>query len=79
MKYSSCKLISLSLIIIILLTSYAPNIQAQSKIINVTFNGRFLDFDQPPVIINGRVLVPLRAIFEAMGATVKWIPEHKQE
>ncbi len=28
--------------------------------------------DQPPVIIEGRTLVPLRAIFEALGAEVNW-------
>ena len=29
-------------------------------------------FDQVPVIENGRTLVPLRAIFEKIGATVEW-------
>jgi hypothetical protein len=28
--------------------------------------------DVAPIIVNGRVLVPLRAIFEALGATVVW-------
>lgn len=31
-----------------------------------------IDSDQPPVIIEGRTLVPLRVIFEALGATVNW-------
>ena len=31
-----------------------------------------LTFDVPPIIENDRTLVPLRAIFEAMGATVDW-------
>ncbi|MGV8150067.1 MAG: stalk domain-containing protein, partial [Alkaliphilus sp.] len=31
-----------------------------------------LSFDVPPTIIQGRTLVPLRAIFEALGATVSW-------
>ena len=35
-------------------------------------NGKVLDFDVPPKIENGRALVPLRAIFESMGANVKW-------
>lgn len=38
----------------------------------VLLNGSILNFDVPPVIENGRTLVPLRAIFEAMGATVEW-------
>ncbi len=29
-------------------------------------------FDQDPLIINDRTMVPVRAIFEAMGATVDW-------
>jgi len=40
--------------------------------IRVLLNGRPIQFDQPPIIQNGRTLVPLRAIFEAMGATVEW-------
>ena len=40
--------------------------------IQVLLNGAPIAFDQPPVIENGRTLVPLRAIFEAMGADVEW-------
>jgi len=32
-----------------------------------------IKFDQPPIIDNGRTLVPIRAIVEAMGATVDWV------
>lgn len=28
--------------------------------------------DTPPTIVDGRTLVPVRAIFEALGATVEW-------
>ena len=28
--------------------------------------------DTPPAVVEGRTLVPLRAIFEAIGATVEW-------
>lgn len=45
--------------------------------IKVQVNGSYLSFDQPPVIINGRTLVPLRAIFEALGAEVEWEAETK--
>ncbi len=38
----------------------------------VTLNGQPLTFDVPPVIDNGRTMVPLRATFEALGATVRW-------
>jgi len=40
--------------------------------ITVTVDGTLLGFDVPPVIVDGRVLVPLRVIFEAMGAPVGW-------
>lgn len=36
-----------------------------------------IEFDQQPVIENSRTLVPLRAIFEALGADVEWIDEIK--
>ncbi|MUG46421.1 hypothetical protein GNP95_15640 [Paenibacillus woosongensis] len=29
-------------------------------------------YDQPPILQNGRTLVPLRGIFETLGATVHW-------
>lgn len=40
--------------------------------LSVTLNGEQIKFDQPPIIVNNRTMVPLRAIFEALGATVKW-------
>ena len=40
--------------------------------ISVLVNNQAISFDQPPVIENDRTLVPLRAIFEALGAEVLW-------
>ena len=40
--------------------------------ITVLLNGNKLIFDVPPQIIDGRTLVPLRVIFEALGAKVDW-------
>jgi hypothetical protein len=40
--------------------------------ITVYVNYNPLTFDVPPVIENGRTLVPLRAIFEALNAQVEW-------
>jgi len=51
-------------------TPPAPPPPAQE--IKVLVNGSTVTFDQPPIIENGRTLVPLRAIFEALGATVEW-------
>ena len=45
----------------------------ESNAITVLVNGEAVAFeDQAPVIQNDRTLVPLRAIFEALGATVSW-------
>lgn len=49
--------------------------QPAAKTITVTLDGRAIAFDQPPIAVNGRTLVPVRAIFEAMGAVVEWDPE----
>jgi hypothetical protein len=38
--------------------------------INVVLNGQSLQFDQPPVERLGRVFVPLRGVFEKLGASV---------
>lgn len=40
--------------------------------IKVKINGEPVEFDVPPQLINDRTMVPLRAIFEALGAKVEW-------
>jgi hypothetical protein len=40
--------------------------------INVYLKGKLQAFEQPAIIKDGSTLVPMRAIFEALGATVKW-------
>lgn len=40
--------------------------------ISVFVNGQKLALDVPPSVASGRALVPLRAIFEALGAAVDW-------
>lgn len=40
--------------------------------ITVQLDGKTLNFDVQPQIIGGRTMVPLRTIFEALGATVDW-------
>ena len=42
--------------------------------ISVVLDGQRLTFDQPPIAVDGRTLVPVRAIFEALGAEVIWDP-----
>lgn len=60
------------------LSIFLPNVQAagntvtEMKDAKVTINEVPVNFDVPPVMQNGRTLVPLRAIFEAIGANVTW-------
>ncbi len=46
----------------------AAPVFAQNVTVNVS--GQNMSFDQPPVMRNGRVFVPMRAIFERLGSTV---------
>ncbi len=45
--------------------------------ITVALNGLPIEFPQDPIIYEGRTLVPLRKIFESLGAKVDWIAETK--
>jgi hypothetical protein len=48
--------------------------QTPAPYVRVFVDGALVPFDQPPVIDNGRVLVPLRGVFERLGAGVTWAP-----
>ena len=52
-----------------LLIAPAPKTENE---ITVIFDGEKLEFDSDPVIINDRTMVPMRKIFEELGATVGW-------
>ena len=45
--------------------------------ISLTIDGQPLASDVPPTVVGGRTLVPVRAIFEGLGATVSWNDETK--
>ena len=62
-------------LIIVLSTVFISNVNtipAQNGEITVNVDGEKLTFDQPPMLINSRTMVPLRIIFEKLGATVDW-------
>jgi len=44
----------------------------QSTDVKVILDGRALTFDVQPQTVGGRILIPLRAVFEALGAKVDW-------
>lgn len=53
---------------------------AQERDISVMFNGNMVNFpDQQPILVNSRVLVPVRGVFEAMDAMVDYIPDGDRE
>ena len=43
-----------------------------SNIINVIVDGNYINFDTKPQFVNGRTMVPMRRIFEELGASVQW-------
>lgn len=49
-----------------------PTVALASEEIKVMVDGEYIEFDVQPQMINDRTMVPLRAIFEVMGATVEW-------
>ncbi len=61
------------------LTAGASALAAESteekELATVTLNGEALAFDESAFIENGRTLVPMRGIFEAVGASVYWDDE----
>lgn len=58
-------------LVITVLAALIPNTFAENEI-KVYVNGELQSYDQMPVMINDRVLVPMRAIFESLGAKVFW-------
>ncbi len=65
----------ISVILALTLTIFVLSASVEETPITVTLDGEEIDclsYGQAPVIVDGRTLVPLRAIFEALGATVEW-------
>lgn len=62
---------------------YKPNFQYIAHTIEeddiiVSLNGAPITFDQKPIMYDDRVLVPVRAIFEALGYEVEWNESRQQ-
>ncbi|HKV45167.1 MAG TPA: copper amine oxidase N-terminal domain-containing protein [bacterium] len=55
-----------------LATAVAVYAQAPPPAVKVLVDGQPVVFDVPPVIASGRVLVPLRGVFQRLGASVFW-------
>lgn len=62
----------LILVLFIGIVTGSPKTINASSGIKVLLDGQELKFDVPPQIIEGRTLLPLRTIFEALGLEVDW-------
>lgn len=60
-------LFAVTIITLLSISGYAANNE-----VTVNVDGKTVLFDVPPQVINGRTMVPIRAIFEALGADVEW-------
>jgi len=71
------KIIALALVLV-LCTSFAVLAQPvfeDDMNVTVLLDGQTLEFDQKPLVESGRTLVPVRKIFEELGATVDYDEE----
>lgn len=50
---------------------------AATSEIKLIINGQVVQSDAPPQIINGRTMIPLRSIAEALGAKVEWDSQNR--
>ena len=67
------KILALTLVLILAISLLCPTAFASADPVKVYIDGELQVFDVPPQIIGGRIMVPLRAIFEALGAKVDWV------
>ena len=65
------KVVSLLLALVMTLSIFSISVFAENGI-KVLLDGQELVFDVPAQLINNRTMVPMRKIFEAMGANVDW-------
>ncbi|MEW5898151.1 MAG: copper amine oxidase N-terminal domain-containing protein, partial [Bacillota bacterium] len=73
MPLKNCLLKAFLIILgIVLCAQNAPAGPTPLPAVKVQLDGRELTFDVSPLIENGRTLVPLRGIAEALGAAVNW-------
>ena len=57
-------------------TVAAAGVNAIQNQAGIFVNGEKVEFSNPPMLVSGRNLVPVRSIFEKLGAEVEWHPEN---
>lgn len=66
------KLLSLILAMLMVLSFASFTAFAEETEIRIVIDGAYQNYDASPVIENSRTLVPMRGIFESLGAAVNW-------
>ena len=69
------KIAILTVLLLVLIT--ATTCFASSDNVKVYLDDKLLEFDVQPMIVDGRTMVPMRKIFEELGADVQWDGETK--
>lgn len=65
--------VTMSLILFVIIASAG----AMASGLQLKVNGDAVDFDVQPTVIDGEIFVPLRPIYEALGARVEWYGAYK--
>lgn len=71
------RIIGLIVIVIALINSISYGLDEPKINQKVIMDGKVLKLDVEPIAIEGRLLLPFRTIFEALGCKVEWIAETK--
>lgn len=64
-------------IIFTIISVFIITVSAFASNITVKLNGETMQFNQNPIIMNDRVMVPMRGIFESLGYSVNWNEENQ--
>ena len=74
MKRFKMFILAVLIITVVVQMGYPDNVFAE-RAVTVTINGEVIEFDEPARLINARTMVPMRKIYETLGATVQWVGE----
>ena len=73
------KKIASILLVFVMIFALSPTVAFANDVITVTADGQAVVFtDQNPVIVNGRTLVPVAGVFQALGFTTEWNSNTRQ-
>lgn len=72
------KIVSLILALVIAMSAFSVGTFAVENEVKVTLDGFEIKFDVPGRLIGDRPMVPLRTIFEVLGADVEWVGETRE-